>query len=387
MHAARVRRHDHRIRNAAIHKMLREHHLTVQMIHRNVEKPLNLPAMQIRRQYAIHPRRHNQVRHQFRRDRHARPILAILSRIAEIRQHRRDARRRSATGRIDQNQQFEQMIIHRRRRAIDDEHVLAANVFAYLNLNFTVAELVHRRAAQLNAEMVAHAPRQVARRIARKHPHLFAVRHVATTPRCSHDVLAGAVGFEPTNVGSKGRCRTTWLRPTTQSRGPQRVATMIATNKASAQSPQHRRSAPRLALVLRQKRRRSASRQVLEYSNRPNLKSKALPAAQPRRSGTGSGPGNAPEKTDTHAAKRPPRPRRTFPPGISRHATGAARGKRPRLRRCDHTNSPNIRRLTTGYRRGTPATRAPHTCPDDAPQCLSPRPTPPQWSSHTVSDA
>lgn len=27
------------------------------------------------------------------------------------------------------------------------------------------------------------------------------------------DWLAGAGGFEPPNVGSKGRCLTTWLRP------------------------------------------------------------------------------------------------------------------------------------------------------------------------------
>jgi hypothetical protein len=51
------------------------------MIHRNVEKPLDLLRVQIHRQNAVRAGGHEQVRHQLRRDRHARLVFAILPRV------------------------------------------------------------------------------------------------------------------------------------------------------------------------------------------------------------------------------------------------------------------------------------------------------------------
>ena len=83
------------------------------MIDRNVKEPLNLRLVQIHRQHAVGAGRAQHVRHQLGRNRHARLVLAILPRVAVIRQHRRDPRRRRAPERVDHDHQLHQVLIDR----------------------------------------------------------------------------------------------------------------------------------------------------------------------------------------------------------------------------------------------------------------------------------
>ena len=55
------------------------------------------------------PGRAQQVRHQLGRDRHARLVLPVLPRVAVVRNHRRDARRRRAAERVDHHAQLDQV--------------------------------------------------------------------------------------------------------------------------------------------------------------------------------------------------------------------------------------------------------------------------------------
>ena len=83
------------------------------MIHRDVEKTLNLGRVKVHAQYAIGAGRGDDVCHQLGGDWSASLILAILSRIAEIGYHRGDAFRRCATQAVDVDQQFHEVGINR----------------------------------------------------------------------------------------------------------------------------------------------------------------------------------------------------------------------------------------------------------------------------------
>ena len=54
------------------------HRRRVEVIHRDVEKSLDLLRVQIHRENPVRARRHEQIRHELRRDRNARLIFAVL---------------------------------------------------------------------------------------------------------------------------------------------------------------------------------------------------------------------------------------------------------------------------------------------------------------------
>ena len=53
------------------------------MIHRNVEKALHLLGVQVHRQHAMHAGGSEQIGDQFRRDRDARLVFAVLARVSK----------------------------------------------------------------------------------------------------------------------------------------------------------------------------------------------------------------------------------------------------------------------------------------------------------------
>ncbi len=111
------------------------------MIDRHIEEPLNLRGVQIHRQDAICPGVNDQVGGQFRRDGHAARVLPVLSRIAEIGDDGRDASRTGALAGVDHDQQFHQILIHRRARRLNEEHIAAADVLIDLHPGFAVREI------------------------------------------------------------------------------------------------------------------------------------------------------------------------------------------------------------------------------------------------------
>ena len=158
--AARIRRNHRHRPELLLLKILHQHRRGEQVIHRNVEISLNLRRVQIERKHSARPRRLQQIRHELRRNRHARAVLAILPRVRVIRNHRRDAPCRRALERVDHQQQLHQVEIHRIAAGLHDEDVGAANVFENLIARFAVRKLAVLGASSRHAEILADGIRK-----------------------------------------------------------------------------------------------------------------------------------------------------------------------------------------------------------------------------------
>ncbi len=131
-----------------------------QVVHRNVKEPLNLRLVQIHREHAIRSRRAQQIRHELGRDRDARLVLAVLPRVAVIRQHRRDPRRRRSTERVDHHAELDQVLVHRRRRRLHDEDIGATDVLVDLKRDLRVREAMQPRRSERQRQMLGDLPRE-----------------------------------------------------------------------------------------------------------------------------------------------------------------------------------------------------------------------------------
>ena len=143
------------------------------MVHRDIEISLNLRRMQIERQHAARSRRLQQIRHQLRRNRHARPILPVLPRIRVIRNHRRNPPGRRALERVNHQQQLHQVEIHRMAARLHHEHIRAAHIFQNLIARFAVAELAVLGAPSRDAQIAANRVAERRVRCAAKNFELF----------------------------------------------------------------------------------------------------------------------------------------------------------------------------------------------------------------------
>ena len=93
-HAADVRRHDQQVLVVLLPQIAEQHRRRVDVVDRDVEEALDLVGVQIHRHHAIDADDLQHVRHDLRRDRHARRARpAILARVAEVRDGCGDPRR------------------------------------------------------------------------------------------------------------------------------------------------------------------------------------------------------------------------------------------------------------------------------------------------------
>ncbi len=211
--AAGVRRHDRQIRDPKPVAVVDDHRRREQVVHRDVEEPLDLRLVQIHRQHAIRARRAQQVRHQLRRDRHARLVLAILPRVPVIRDNRGDPRRRRPAERVDHHAQLDQVPVDVRAGRLHDEDIRAADVLVDLERALGVREPLQAGLTDVHAEKLGNLAREGAMRASRKELQLPTthklVRHAAEPARR----MVGAEGFEPSNTGSKVPRLTAWPRP------------------------------------------------------------------------------------------------------------------------------------------------------------------------------
>ena len=133
--------------------VVRHHHRRgIQVIDRNVEKPLQLVLVKIDAEDAIGARGLDHVGQQLCSNGDARLVLSILARIPVVGHHRRDPRRRSAPRSVDQEQQLHHVVRWRIRR-LDDEHVRTTNVLVNANEDLAVGKPTARHSAQVDAEL------------------------------------------------------------------------------------------------------------------------------------------------------------------------------------------------------------------------------------------
>ena len=115
------------------------------MVHRDIEKALHLLRVQIHRQHAAHARGVQKIRDQLRRDRHARLIFAVLPRVTEKWNHRRDAIGARAPRRIHHDEQLHQVLVRRRAGRLNDENVATADVLLDLDVSLAIGKRADRR--------------------------------------------------------------------------------------------------------------------------------------------------------------------------------------------------------------------------------------------------
>jgi|GEM_PF-5461117 hypothetical protein len=148
------------------------------MVDRNVEKSLQLLGMQVHGEQPVHAGGHQEICHQLRRDRDARLVFAVLARVAEKWNHRGDARRAGPSRRIDQDEQFHQILVGRRARRLDDENIAPAHVLVDFHERLSVRKRAHRGVAQRHTDVFGNVLGQLRVRRAGKESHIcFAAKH------------------------------------------------------------------------------------------------------------------------------------------------------------------------------------------------------------------
>ncbi len=113
----------------------------VEVVDRHVEEALDLRRVQVHRQHAVDARRGEQVGHELGRDGHARLVLALLPGVAEVRHHRRDARRAGPPGRVDEQEQLDP-VLRRGARRLDEVEVGSADGLVEADVELAVGEVL-----------------------------------------------------------------------------------------------------------------------------------------------------------------------------------------------------------------------------------------------------
>ena len=99
--------------------------------------------MEIDREDAVGARHVDEIGDQLRRDGRAAIGLAVLPRVAEIRNDRRDPLGAGPHQGVDHDQQFHQMVVGRRAGRLDHIDVLAADILVHPHEDFAVLERFH----------------------------------------------------------------------------------------------------------------------------------------------------------------------------------------------------------------------------------------------------
>src|SRR3569623_1493596 len=154
-HAADVRRHHDLIGITLAPDVAEQNRRGVDVVHRHVEKTLDLVGMQIDGAHTVGAAAGDHVGHHLGRDRHPRRTRPpVLARITDIRNHRGHARGRRAAHRIYHHQQFHDVVVGGNAGGLDDEDVLAADVLHDLYHHLAVAETADDGLAQRNIQVI-----------------------------------------------------------------------------------------------------------------------------------------------------------------------------------------------------------------------------------------
>ena len=126
-------------------KVFQEHGGGKEMVHRDIEEPLNLAGMEIHGQDPRGSCRRDQVSHQLGGDGGAGKNLPVLPGIAVVGKNGRNPLRRGPFEGIDQDQKFHQIVIDRITDRLDHEDIHSPDALMDLDIDLPVAEgLDHR---------------------------------------------------------------------------------------------------------------------------------------------------------------------------------------------------------------------------------------------------
>src|SRR3569623_1388096 len=171
-HAADIGRHHDLIGITLAPDVAEQNGRGVDVVHRHVEKTLDLVGVQIDGEHTVGTDAGDHVGHHLGRDRHPRRTRPpVLARITEIRDYRSHARGRRAAHRVHHHQQFHDVVVGGNAGGLDDEDVLAADVLHDLHHHLAVAETADDGLAQWDIQVIDDVFRELAVGIAGKHQH------------------------------------------------------------------------------------------------------------------------------------------------------------------------------------------------------------------------
>ncbi len=122
---------------------------------------MHLRRVQRHRQHPAGAGRDQQVGDEPAADRHPGHVLLVRAGVGVVRDHRRHPGRRGAPGRVEHQQQLDQVLLHRRGQRLDQEDVAFPAVGLQLNFQAVVGEPADDGGLQRDAEVPADLRRQV----------------------------------------------------------------------------------------------------------------------------------------------------------------------------------------------------------------------------------
>ena len=160
-HAADVGRYHHHVFEFEFLFDVADHHRRrIEIVGRDIEEALDLAGMQVERHDAVGAGAGDQVGDELGRDWRAGARFAVLPGVTEIRHHRGDAACRRTAQRVDDDQQFHQVVVGRVGRRLQDENVRATHVFLDFDENLEVGEALYDRLGQADLEVFGNLLRQ-----------------------------------------------------------------------------------------------------------------------------------------------------------------------------------------------------------------------------------
>ena len=187
--AAHVRRND------AFHVPLRgeivhQNGRTVQVVHGNIEKSLNLIGVQVHGEDPVGARPREQVCHEFGGDGITRTRFSVLTGIAEIGHNGRHAARAGALHGVDHDEQFHQAVIDRLCSGLNEEDVSTAHGLFDVTIDLAVGEGVQLYIPEPHAQFFCDFFREGSVRVAGEELDFLEIRdHFRISPSLNFYLL------------------------------------------------------------------------------------------------------------------------------------------------------------------------------------------------------
>ena len=149
--------------------------IAVEIIHRDIEKALDLRRVEVHGQHPVGPRRREHIGYQLGGDGVPGLGLPVLAGVAEVGDHRCHPARRGPLHGVNHDQQFHQVVVDRAAGGLNQKHIGAPVRLVDGGVDLAVGEMPDLRSAQLNADELADVLCQPHIGVAAENLHVFPV--------------------------------------------------------------------------------------------------------------------------------------------------------------------------------------------------------------------
>ena len=181
-HASHVRGDHHHLAQVEVLEVFGQDRHRRQVIHRDVEKALDLPGVQVHGDHAGCPPGSDQIGQQFGGDRHPRLQLAVLAGVAVVRQDGGDAPRRGPAQGVHHDQQLHDVLVGRIAGGLDQKDIRPPHALLDADVDLAVAEAADFDVARSDAQVIGDLHGQPRVGVARKDLEFLGVQNHCRPP-------------------------------------------------------------------------------------------------------------------------------------------------------------------------------------------------------------